>query len=42
MIDGGKYFTINRARQYGKPTLLRALVEYLQDGYMVLSLDLSK
>ena len=25
MIDAGKYFTINRARQYGKTTLLRIL-----------------
>ena len=25
LVDGGKYFTINRARQYGKTTTLRAL-----------------
>ena len=25
MIDDGQYFAINRARQYGKTTLLRAL-----------------
>ena len=25
MVDAGKYFTINRARQYGKTTTLLAL-----------------
>lgn len=25
MVDDGQYFTINRARQYGKTTVLRAL-----------------
>lgn len=25
MVDAGKYFTINRARQYGKTTTLQAL-----------------
>lgn len=29
-VDAGKYFTINRARQYGKTTTLRALYLYLQ------------
>ena len=28
MIDAGQYFTINRARQYGKTTTLRALAKY--------------
>ena len=29
LVDRGEYFTINRARQYGKTTTLRALKEYL-------------
>ena len=39
MIDAGQYFTINRARQYGKTTTLRALEQYLQRDYYVVSLD---
>lgn len=39
MIDRGEYFTINRARQYGKTTTLRALSRYLSDEYLVISLD---
>ena len=39
MVDAGKYFTINRARQYGKTTTLRALEEFLKDDYIVVSLD---
>ncbi|MCD8012569.1 MAG: AAA-like domain-containing protein [Lachnospiraceae bacterium] len=39
MVDDGKYFTINRARQYGKTTTLYALAEYLCEEYMVISLD---
>lgn len=39
MVDAGKYFTINRARQYGKTTLLMALAEMLSKEYVVLSLD---
>lgn len=39
MIDAGKYFTINRARQYGKTTTLRALAQYLQGDYYVISMD---
>ncbi|MCD7763528.1 MAG: AAA-like domain-containing protein [Lachnospiraceae bacterium] len=39
MVDDGKYFTINRARQYGKTTTLYALTEYLNEEYMVISLD---
>lgn len=31
MIDAGEYFTINRARQYGKTTMLTALRNYLQE-----------
>lgn len=39
MIDQGEYFTINRARQYGKTTTLRALARFLADEYLVISLD---
>jgi hypothetical protein len=39
MIDAGKYFTINRARQYGKTTILAAIAEYLKDDYEVISMD---
>ena len=34
-----KYFVINRGKQYGKTTTLRALKEYLKDEYLVVSLD---
>ena len=39
MIDAGNYFTINRARQYGKTTTLTALMKYLKDDYVVLNID---
>ena len=39
MVDAGEYFTINRARQYGKTTTMTALREYLKEEYLVLSLD---
>ena len=39
MVDDGKYFTINRARQYGKTTTLYALCVALEDDYIVISLD---
>ncbi|MCD7761406.1 MAG: ATP-binding protein [Clostridiales bacterium] len=39
MVDRGEYFTINRARQYGKTTTIRALEKFLQADYMVVSLD---
>lgn len=39
MIDQGKYFTINRGRQYGKTTTLKALKKYLADSYAVVSVD---
>ena len=38
-VDRGKYFVINRGRQYGKTTTLRALAEYLKDCYIVISMD---
>lgn len=39
LVDSGKYFTINRARQYGKTTTLSALMRALSNDYMVLFLD---
>lgn len=38
-VERGSYFVINRGRQYGKTTTLRALAEYLQSDYIVLSMD---
>ena len=37
MIDGGMYFTINRARQYGKTTTMANLFMTLQDKYMIIA-----
>lgn len=39
LIDHGDYFTINRARQYGKTTTLAALRHYLREQYVVIPLD---
>jgi len=39
MVDAGKYFVINRGRQYGKTTTLKALKKHLQNEYIVISLD---
>ncbi len=39
LVDEGKYFTINRARQFGKTTTLHALSEYLNHDYFVVSMD---
>lgn len=41
-VDRGKYFIINRARQYGKTTTLYALREYLKDDYIVVSMDFQR
>ncbi len=38
-VDRGKYFIINRGRQYGKTTILMALAEYLKEDYIVLFMD---
>ena len=38
-VDYGSYFVINRGRQYGKTTTLRALADYLSEEYLVFSLD---
>ena len=42
LVDAGEYFTINRARQYGKTTTLMALTEYLVKDYVIISLDFQK
>lgn len=39
MTDQSDYFIINRARQYGKTTTLRALADFLKKDYRVISLD---
>ena len=39
MVDVGKYFVINRGRQYGKTTILNALENYLSQEYIVVSMD---
>ena len=39
LIDNRSYFTINRARQYGKTTMLEALKRALIDEYIVASLS---
>ena len=38
-IENGQYFTINRARQYGKTTMLFLLERKLREKYLVLSLS---
>lgn len=38
-VDPGKYFIINRGRQYGKTTTLYALEDYLKKEYVVVSMD---
>lgn len=39
LVDEGKYFTINRARQFGKTTTLHALAALLSQDYLVISMD---
>ena len=39
MVEEGAYFTINRARQYGKTTTLAALDKELSPKYLVIWLD---
>ncbi len=41
-IDSGEYFVINRGRQYGKTTTLKALAKYLEKDYIIFSLDFQK
>lgn len=42
LVDHGDYFVINRARQYGKTTILRALKEYLRTEYIVISMSFQR
>ncbi len=42
MVDQGFYFTINRARQYGKTTTLSALRTFLAADYDAVSLDFQR
>ena len=37
MVDRGDYFTINRARQFGKTTTLTALKRELESEYVMIS-----
>lgn len=38
-VDRGEYFIMNRVHQYGKTTTLKALRKYLEEEYIVISLD---
>ena len=38
-VDEGAYFVINRGRQYGKTTTLKALADNLKNDYLVLAMD---
>lgn len=38
LIQKGKYFCINRGRQYGKTTTINALCDYLKNDYAVFSI----
>ena len=39
LVEGKKYFTINRGRQYGKTTTLGMLERRMQDDYICLSIS---
>ena len=39
MVGEGAYFTIHRARQYGKTTLLNLMVQHLSSKYLVFSVS---
>lgn len=39
LVDEGAYFVINRARQYGKTTILHAMAKAMADSYFVIRLD---
>ena len=39
LVDDGKYFTINRARQYSKTTVLNELTNILSNQYIVLNIS---
>lgn len=38
-VERGSYFVINRGRQYGKTTTLKALADYLTTEYIVVFMD---
>ncbi len=38
-IENGEYFTMNRARQYGKTTTLEQLYQKLKETYIVLDIS---
>lgn len=42
MVDRGDYFSINRARQYGKTTMLQALSTRLRADYLVVATSFQK
>lgn len=37
LVDRGSYFTINKSRQFGKTTILKAMKRYLNNDYIILS-----
>lgn len=39
LIEQGAFFSINKGRQYGKTTMLHALIQFLQSDFIVVSLD---
>lgn len=39
LVEAGKYFTINRGRQYGKTTTLKEFSKYIKKDYDVCDLD---
>ncbi len=41
-VEEGLYFVINRGRQYGKTTTLRALEKFLKNDYVILFMDFQK
>lgn len=42
LVDAGKYFTMNRARQYGKTTTLNVLRSGLMEDYFVVSISFQR
>ena len=39
LIDHGEYFTINRARQYGKTTMLQTIRRRLSEQYLIIKIS---
>ena len=42
MVERGDYFSVNRARQYGKTTMLQALSARLRADYLVVATSFQK